>query len=345
MSSVSSSWLRAKLAHWQSGGIAGSAASACSSGADCSRASARYIAWLTVNENSICSSSPSSSPKNVRWSSGGRLTSPSSTASPLRRPRKRRRSRVQLVRVHHRAAGHPHRLEHERDGVDAEAAEPLLEPEADDLRDLVADLRVGHVEVGLVRVEAVQVVLAGLLVPRPVGVLLVGEDEVAGLLRRLLVDPDVEVAVGGVRVRARGLEPRVLVGGVVHHQVGDHADAAVARGAHQLDEVAVGPEPRVDAVEVGDVVAVVLARRGVERHQPQARDADAGEVVDALGQAREVAAAVGVGVQERLDVEAVEDGVLPPEVAGGLGLHRSSGSTRSPKASMNGSSSCPTWWR
>ena len=35
----------------------------------------------------------------------------------------------------------------------------------------------------------------------------------------------------------------------------------------------------------------------------------------------EVAAAVAVGVQERLDVEAVDDRVLPPQVARGLGLH------------------------
>ncbi len=239
LSSVSSSWLRTKLAHWESGGIAGSAASACSSGADCSRASARYIAWLTVNEKSMCSSSPSSSPKNVRCSSGGRLTSPSSIASPLRRSDEAAQVAQQLVRVDERPARHAHRLEHERDGVDAEAAEALLEPEPDDLRDLVADLRVGDVEVRLVGVEAVQVVLAGLLVPRPVGALLVGEDDVAGLLRRLLVGPDVEVAVGRVRVRARRPEPRVLVGGVVHHQVGDHPDAAVARGAHHLHEVAV----------------------------------------------------------------------------------------------------------
>ena len=44
-----------------------------------------------------------------------------------------------------------------------------------------------------------------------------------------------------------------------------------------------------------------------------------------LGQAREVAAAVAVGVVERLDVEAVDDRVLPPQVAGGLDAHRSSG--------------------
>ena len=49
--------------------------------------------------------------------------------------------------------------------------------------------------------------------------------------------------------------------------------------------------------------------------------AEPGEVVDAVAQAREVAAAVAVGVQERLDVEAVEDRVLPPDVAGGLAVH------------------------
>ena len=78
----------------------------------------------------------------------------------------------------------------------------------------------------------------------------------------------------------------MLVGGVVDHEVGDHPDAAVARGAHELDEVAERAEPRVDGVVVGDVVAVVAVGRGVERHQPEAGDAEPGEVVDALRSAR-----------------------------------------------------------
>ena len=127
----------------------------------------------------------------------------------------------------------------------------------------------------------------------------------------------------------------MLVGRVVDDEVGDHADAAVARGADQLGEVAGRAEPLVDPVEVGDVVAVVALDRRVERHQPEARDAEAGEVVDALGQADQVAAAVAVRVQEHLDVEAVDDRVLPPQVAGGLAPHRR-GRTCSPKASMNG---------
>ena len=82
-----------------------------------------------------------------------------------------------LVRVVHRA------LDQERHGVDAEPREPLLEPEAHHLRELVADLRVGQVEVRLVRIELVQVVLLGLAVIGPVRALLVREHDVAGLLR------------------------------------------------------------------------------------------------------------------------------------------------------------------
>ena len=52
----------------------------------------------------------------------------------------------------------------ERHRVDTEATEPELHPESDDLGDLVAHLRIGEVEVGLVAVEVVQVVLLGLLV-------------------------------------------------------------------------------------------------------------------------------------------------------------------------------------
>ena len=90
---------------------------------------------------------------------------------------------------------------------------------------------------------------------------------------------------------------------------------AVVGGPDELDEVAVRAEPAVDAVQVGDVVAVVAVGRRVEGHQPQAGDAELGEVVDALGQAGEVADAVAVGVQVGLDVQAVDDGVLPPQVA------------------------------
>ena len=113
----------------------------------------------------------------------------------------------------------------------------------------------------------------------------------------------------------------------------------------ELDEIAEGPEFGVDAEEVGDVVAVVLAGGRIERHQPQARHAEVVEVLDAVGHPADVARAVAVPVIERLDVRAVEDGVLPPQIARVGASHAivafclgadgdSSGSTCSPNASM-----------
>ena len=102
--------------------------------------------------------------------------------------------------------------------------------------------------------------------------------------------PHVVVAVGVVRAAAGGLEPRVRVRRVVHDEVDDDPDAGRPCRAHELDEVAEGPQTGVDTEEVGDVVAVVLAGGRVEGHQPQARHAEVGEVLDALGHAADVAA-------------------------------------------------------
>ena len=215
--------------------------------------------------------------------------------------------------------GDPVRLDQERDGVDPEPAQPLLQPEAHDLRDRVAHRRVGDVQVRLVAVEVVQEVLPRLLVVGPDAVLGVGEDGLDVLrVRRRLVGPDVEVAVRRVAVRPRALEPLVLVRGVVHHQVGDHPHAPVVCRQHHLDQVARRPHRPVDAEVIDDVVPVVAVRRRVERHQPDARHADAGEVVHPVGQPHQVAAAVAVRVGERLRVQAVDHRVLPPQVGGAL---------------------------
>ena len=238
--------------------------------------------------------------------------------------------RVGQVRV---AARRSVRLEQERHGVDAEAGDAELEPEAHHLGDLVPHRRVGHVEVGLVAVEAVEVVLARLLVvasrrSSP------GRGRRSPRRRRAAARRahTYQSRYGDVRAGPGRPEPRVAVRGVVDDQVDDHPHAPVAGGADELDEVAVGAQPRVDAVEVGDVVAVVAVGRGVDRHQPEAGDPELGEVVDALRQPGQVAAAVAVPVEEGLDVEAVDDRGLPPQVAGVGDPHGavtpSSGSTR-----------------
>jgi hypothetical protein len=111
----------------------------------------------------------------------------------------------------------------------------------------------------------------------------------------------------------------MVLGGVVHDQVEDHAHAQRAHVVHEVDEVAQRAVFAVDGVVVRHVVAVVLVGRHVERLQPEAGHSEAGQVLQAAAEALEVADAVAVAVHVRLDVEAIQDGVLVPEVLDGHG--------------------------
>ena len=145
-----------------------------------------------------------------------------------------------------------------RDGVEAESVDAHAEPEVDDLRDGRLHLGVVVVEVGLVAEEAVPVVLAGHRVPRPVGRLGVGEDDASVGPAGVVVGPRVEVAPPRAgRGTAGALEPRVLVGGVVHDQLGDDPDATIVSSFQELLELREGAVVGVDRHVVGDVVAVV----------------------------------------------------------------------------------------
>ncbi len=106
----------------------------------------------------------------------------------------------------------------------------------------------------------------------------------------------------------------------------------------ELGEVAQAAEPGVDAVEVGHVVAVVLVRPGMDGVEPDAGDAQPGQVVEPAGEAGEVADPVTVGVLERLDVEAVDDGLLVPALMHDGGTYPAGRrTTASPPARM------PSW--
>ena len=207
-------------------------------------------------------------------------------------------------------------LEQVRDRVEPEAVQPEVEPEAQDLEHRRLDLWVVVVEVGLMGVEAVPEVGAGLIVPGPVRRLGVGEDDPRVLVAVHGLRPHVPVALGVVRARARLLEPRVVRRRVVHHEVRDHADAALMGLLDQVADVVDATVVGVDREVVGDVVAAVAQRRLVERQQPEAVDPQPLQVVELLRQPAEVARAVAVAVEEAADVDLVEDRRLEPERLG-----------------------------
>jgi hypothetical protein len=105
----------------------------------------------------------------------------------------------------------------------------------------------------------------------------------------------------------------MLIGGVVDNQLGDDADVAAVGRIDQLIEVVDRAVARMDVLVIGDVVAVVLERRRVERLQPETRDPEALEVVELLREAGKVADAVVGAVEKGADVRLVDDGVFVPQ--------------------------------
>src|SRR4029077_18207520 len=106
-----------------------------------------------------------------------------------------------------------------------------------------------------------------------------------------------------------------LIGGMVHDEVDEHADAPLLCTVGEVDKVAERPVALIDAVVVGDVVAVVAMRRSLEGHQPYGRDAQDMKIVEAPFQSTEVAYAIAVGIHVGADRQAIDYGVLVPKIA------------------------------
>lgn len=181
-------------------------------------------------------------------------------------------------------------------------------------RKLVLHGRVFPVEVGLLGSEQMEVPLP-VLDPRPRGA---AEDRlpvVRRLLSRLAL-PRAEVealAQRGPRTfPQRLLEPFVLVGAVVGNEVHDDPQVQRVRFADDGVGVVQGAEHGVDGPVVGDVVAGVGLRGGVEGAQPDGVDAQLLEVGQSAADALEVPHAVPVGVGEAARIDLVDHRVSPP---------------------------------
>src|SRR5215208_8160674 len=104
----------------------------------------------------------------------------------------------------------------------------------------------------------------------------------------------------------------MLIRGVVHDQIQEDSNAPFPRQTGQLAEVAKASQIRIHAVEVGNVVAVVATRAAMDGIEPEAGDADSGEIVQSADQSAQITATISIGILERSDVEAVDDRLLIP---------------------------------
>ncbi|MGF6748239.1 hypothetical protein OKW36_003875 [Paraburkholderia sp. MM5482-R1] len=207
--------------------------------------------------------------------------------------------------------------------IEPQPVDAHVEPETHHLQDLFQHRRIVEVQIGLVRVEAVPVVRARNRIVRPVRRLRVDEDDASLRVLLIGIGPHIVVAIVRAGLRApRALEPRVLIRRVVDDELGDHADAARVRFLDEAPHVRELTVVGMHVAVVGDVVAVVAAWRRIERQQPDRVDAELGDVVELGHQTGEIADAVVVPIEERLDVHLIDDRVLVPQriVAEGRGF-------------------------
>src|SRR4029077_6504656 len=149
---------------------------------------------------------------------------------------------------------------------------------------------------GLVRVESVPKVGFSDGVPGPIRKLKVFEDDACVLIFVLVIVPDVEVARAAAGFGdPRPLKPRVLVGGMIDNQLSDDPDAALVGLVEKKLEIMQGAVVRMNAVVIGDVIAVVFQRRRIEGQQPERRDAEVLEKIEFFGKPCEIAASVAGG--------------------------------------------------
>src|ERR1043166_5087785 len=95
-----------------------------------------------------------------------------------------------------------------------------------------------EVQIGLVRIEPMPVVSLGDGIPRPIRCFEILKDDTRFGIFFRTVAPDIQIALGRAGWRApRSLEPLILVGGMIDHQLGDHAQAALMRLGEKRTEV------------------------------------------------------------------------------------------------------------
>src|SRR5215472_14861007 len=82
----------------------------------------------------------------------------------------------------------------------------------------------------------------------------------------------------------------------------------------EFDKISDRAVARIDAVIIGHVVAVIAMGRDLEWHQPDGRDAETMQVVEAAHQTLEIADAVGVGIHVDSNRQAIDHGILVPKV-------------------------------
>ena len=118
-----------------------------------------------------------------------------------------------------------------------------------------------------------------------------------------------ELVLGGL---GGCLEPRVLGGGVPCHEVETDAHAALVGFFEESLQIGIGAVARRDLVEIADVITGIAEGRLEARVQPDRIASERADVIELGNDARQIADAVAVGVEEALRIDFIKEGVGEP---------------------------------
>ena len=98
----------------------------------------------------------------------------------------------------------------------------------------------------------------------------------------------------------------MLIGGMVDNQLCDNSQASRVSFVDKCLKILQRAVCRIYGRVVGNVVAIISERRGIEREQPNGGDAQVLQVVELLRQSAKVADAFIGAVEERAHVQLID---------------------------------------
>ena len=156
--------------------------------------------------------------------------------------------------------------------IETEAVHALVQPEADDLADLLPHCFIRQVKIRHAGPEACFVIKIGTFERLVAGLLFIREIVIRDLRARL------RISLCGAKCIRSSLEPGMFRRRVVERQIQDHLDVPGVARLKECFQVGHRPILRIDVHVIRHIILVVR-RRGEDRHQP---DAAAAEVVRRL---------------------------------------------------------------
>ena len=104
----------------------------------------------------------------------------------------------------------------------------------------------------------------------------------------------------------------MLVRGMGQHHVEHHTKPALACLDNQPVGIIIAAEQRIDLPVIGNVIAEIIHRRGKEWRNPHSIDAETGNIIQPLNDARQIADTVSVAILIGPRIDLIDHRAAPP---------------------------------